>query len=129
MTDFDDVLERLLVDPAFKAAMARDPQAALHGYRLDDSERELLTTQFVTGDSGDRTVETRANKSGVVGLVGPVAAALGVAASGFGSGGQPEVHGGGGSHRFGLAPGHDEFGSAPKAGSFGEPHAGRSALG
>ena len=34
MSDFERVLERLLVDPAFKAALAADPDRALAGYAL-----------------------------------------------------------------------------------------------
>ena len=33
MSDFDDLLERLLLDLEFKAALAADPDRALSGYR------------------------------------------------------------------------------------------------
>lgn len=51
MSDFDAVLERLLTDPAFAAALAADPAAALAGYRLDSDEVRLLHTQ-VGADPG-----------------------------------------------------------------------------
>src|SRR5215470_19157744 len=69
MSDFDDVLERLLVDPAFKAVLAADPATALAGYRLSPDELELLGTQLSTGDGEDRAVELRATKSSMFGLL------------------------------------------------------------
>lgn len=82
MRDFDAVLERLLTEPSFQQALATDPVAALKPYELSDDERAILASQLDTGPGADRTVEMRTNKSGVVGLLGPVAAAFGVAASG-----------------------------------------------
>jgi len=108
MSDFEDVLERLLSDPSFRSALARDPQAALAGYTLADDERELLNAQLVSGPGGDRLVETRTTKSGVVGLLGPVAAAFGVA-SGGSTGGQS----------MGAAPGTESFGPRGSSESFG----------
>jgi hypothetical protein len=119
MSDFDDVLERLLNDPGFKAALAADPQRALFGYRLDPEERELLGVQFVAGEGGERTVEIRTNKSGVVGLVGPVAAALGVAVSGASNATAGASVGGAtptGSQAFGAAPGTSSFGHVAQQG-------------
>src|SRR6478672_3110214 len=80
MSDFDDVLERLVVDPSFQAALAANPDAALARYTLDAEERRLLGAQMVSGSGDDRTVEMRATKSGVMGLLGPVVSAFGVAA-------------------------------------------------
>jgi hypothetical protein len=100
MSDFDKVLERLVGDPTFQVALAADPASALAGYKLDAGERELLATQLETGPGGDRLVETRTNKSGVAGLLGPVVASFGVAA---------------GSQTIGSAPGGGAFGSAPTA--------------
>src|SRR3954468_4451314 len=91
MSDFDTVLERLVVDPGFQAALAANPAAALQGYQLAPEERELLGAQVVAGSGADRTVELRTSKSGVVGLLGPVAAAFGVAAAAGQSGSGP-VH-------------------------------------
>jgi hypothetical protein len=100
MSDFDKVLERLVGDPTFQVALAADPASALAGYKLDPGERELLATRLETGPGGDRLVETRTNKSGVAGLLGPVVASFGVAA---------------GSQTIGSAPGGGAFGSAPTA--------------
>jgi hypothetical protein len=102
VTDFDDVLERLLNDPSFASALAADPEAALRGYSLDPSERDLLTAQVVHGPGEERTVEMRTSKSGVVGMLGPVAAMLGAAA-----------HAPTGSQVFGTAPAGATFGQAP----------------
>jgi hypothetical protein len=82
MSDFDEVLERLVTDPAFQAALRSDPGAALHGYRLDDEERELLQAQLVQGAGADRSVEERVSKSGIFGMVGPVVSALGLIETG-----------------------------------------------
>jgi hypothetical protein len=60
MTDFDEVLGRLVGDPAFASAPAADPGRALAGYRLSDDEVALLHTQ-VGGDSRDGVVEARTN--------------------------------------------------------------------
>jgi len=77
MSDFDEVLERLVTDPVFRVALEADPEAALRGYRLDDEERGLLRAQVDLGDSSDRSVEDRVSKSGLFGMVGPVISALG----------------------------------------------------
>src|SRR3954463_779003 len=124
MSDFDTVLERLVSDPAFQEALAADPVRALAGSRLEAQERELLGAQLVAGAGEDRTVELRTSKSGVVGLLGPVAAAFGVAVAGqSGSGpvhqsfgGPTETFGGGPTQTFGDGPnqpipGQDTFGT------------------
>jgi hypothetical protein len=77
MTDFDEVLERLVNDPAFQVALRADPDQALSGYRLDPDERALLDAQLDSGVGADRTVESRISKSGIAGMIGPVASALG----------------------------------------------------
>lgn len=79
MSDFDDVLERLLADPDFQTALRRDPETALAGYQLAPDERALLDSQVDLGAGDMRTVEMRVNKSGVFGMVGPVVSALGLA--------------------------------------------------
>lgn len=109
MSDFDTVLERLLGDAGFQAALARDPAAALRGYHLSDDERELLQAQVVTGAGGQGAVETRTSKSGLVGLFAPIAGAVGMAAaqvpSGSASVGSALTDGGsaGGHEALGLA--------------------------
>src|SRR5688572_14418310 len=85
MSDFERVLERLLVDPAFKAALATDPDRALAGYTLAADERETLGLPVSAGAGGSHAVEERTSKSGVLGLVGPVVTAFGVAAEQLGS--------------------------------------------
>jgi hypothetical protein len=126
MSDFDTVLERLLVDPSFQAALAADPTAALRGYQLAPDERELLGAQLVAGSGEDRTVELRTSKSGVVGLLGPVAAAFGVAAGQSGTGpvhqsfGGPTETFGGPAQTFGdgpSQPSQDTFGTIPQSDS------------
>lgn len=107
MTDFDEVLERLLVDPAFKVALAADPAAALAGYRLSADELELLGSQLSIGDGDDRTVETRSSKSSIFGLLGPLGGLAGGGGGGHpaGEGFSPEWHQGTGGH-----PGTSPFG-------------------
>jgi len=130
MSDFDTVLERLVVDPGFQAALAANPAAALRGYQLAPEERELLGAQLVAGAGEDRTVELRTSKSGVVCLLGPVAAAFGVAVAGqSGSGpvhqsfgGPTETFGGGPTQTFGDGPnqpipGQDTFGTIAQSDS------------
>jgi hypothetical protein len=143
MSDLEAVMERLLTDPSFQAALKADPERALVGYRLDPGDRELLGVEVVSGAGEDRTVEIRTSKSGVVGLLGPVAAAFGVAAGGssqtFGTApsGSQSFGGPGGTQSLGTAPeggalagsqsfggpsGSESFGNAPARGdsSFGD---------
>jgi hypothetical protein len=77
VSDFDDVLERLITDPAFPAALRANPDAALAGYRLQPDERQLLAAQVDAHTGEERTVEMRVSKSGVMGMVGPVVSAMG----------------------------------------------------
>jgi hypothetical protein len=124
MSDFDTVLERLVADPAFQSALAADPDRALAGYRLDDSERELLTARVDAGAGADRTVETRTSKSGIAGLLGPVAAALGLgtAHEAFGSVTAHQAFGDAPSNSheaFGAQTGHDAFGTGSGHDAFG----------
>ena len=78
MSDFDTVLERLLSDAPFAAALAADPSAALAGYRLDADEAALLRSQ-VTGDAGGNSaVEERTSKSSTFGLLSPIMALGGI---------------------------------------------------
>jgi len=94
MSDFDTVLERLLVDPGFKAQLAADPDGALAAYQLDDDERGLLRAQ-VTGDTGgNQRVEQRTSKASLFGLLSPMA--------GIGGLSDTAVHGGIGHGNQGL---------------------------
>jgi hypothetical protein len=124
MSDFDDVLERLLTEPAFAAALADDPDVALAGYRLDASEVQLLRSQVV-GDTGADVakVETRTNKSSTFGLLAPFAA-LGGVVDQFG---QHLADHGGGAVRQGMgdAPARQGLGDArARQGLGAAPHQG-----
>ncbi len=72
MSDFDAVLERLVTDPGFTSALAADPVATLAGYDLSDDEVDLLRSQVSAGDGGERTVEIRTSKAGMMGLLTPM---------------------------------------------------------
>lgn len=109
MSDFDEVLERLVIDPEFQAALRADPGRALAGYRLDPQERAVLEAQLESGPGANRTVEARISKSGIAGMIGPVAAAFGAAEPGG-----PVVQA-----AYGPVP--DEAGQ-PVGISFGEVH-------
>ncbi len=76
MSDFDEVLERLVVDPAFASALASDPGLALASYSLSDDEIALLHTQVGGESSTEHAVETRANQSSTFGLLGSLGGLL-----------------------------------------------------
>ncbi|WP_422771593.1 hypothetical protein ACN28C_00130 [Plantactinospora sp. WMMC1484] len=124
MGDFDDVLERLVTDPAFAAALAADPVVALAGYRLDADELALLQLQL-GGDTGaQHAVETRANQSSVFGMFAPLAGLAGalpgaaeIATTGLG----PSPSGGSGAAASGVVQG---FGAAAEPGAGVPPLAG-----
>lgn len=78
MSDFDAVLERLLGDPAFKAALAADPDTALAGYRLTPAETELLHAQVSMDAGGDHRVEARTSKASLLGMLTPLAGVAGM---------------------------------------------------
>jgi hypothetical protein len=114
VSDFDALLERLVSDPAFQAALAADPASALARYDLDPDERELLSSRVV-GDSGvDRTVEIRTSKSGIAGMLGPVAAAFGLSGSAHDAFGSASGH-----QAFGKDTGHEAFGASSGHAAFG----------
>jgi len=69
VSDFDVALERLVSEPAFREALAADPQRALAGYRLSPDELEVLTSQVDTGSGGQRHVEQRTSKASLFGLL------------------------------------------------------------
>ena len=116
MSDFDDVLERLLSDPPFAAALAEDPDRALAGYQLGEDEIELLRSQMSPGDTGGAAsvVEGRTTKSSTFGLFSSLGdwsefgSAAGVAAQAAAEG-VPPVPGGGGS----MVAAHSALGDAP----------------
>src|SRR6266508_3845137 len=93
MSDFDAVLERLVADPGFRAALAADPAEALAGYRLSADEVELLHAQLDTGTGGNRHVEQRTSKASLFGLLSPLAGGAGL--------GTPTDGGTGGGSGFG----------------------------
>lgn len=117
MSDFEKVMERLLVDPEFKAALAADPDRALAGYELAAEERELLGAPIATGPTASHAVEDRTTKSGVLGLVGPVVTSFGIA-GGQGFGAAPHgtsTFGERGAQSLGPAPNDGvSFGHAPR---------------
>ena len=119
MSDFDEVLERLVMDPAFRDVLRADPDRALAGYRLEPQERAVLDAQLDAGTGGDRMVEARISKSGIAGMIGPVAAAFGAAASDPGGPVVQAAYGpapdDGGPH-VGIA-----FGEVHGAGAYGAP--------
>ncbi|MEU8232171.1 hypothetical protein AB0C12_21515 [Actinoplanes sp. NPDC048967] len=135
MSDFDEVLERLLTDPSFQAQLAADPAGALVGYVLDAEEADLLRQQVST-DAGAHTavVEDRVTKSSTFGLfssfgLGDVAgsvghglvdqgtAAPGTVSQGLGAAATDSSAGLGEWSEFGSATGTatEGFGSAPEA--------------
>jgi hypothetical protein len=128
MSDFDEVLERLLTDPSFQAQLAADPAGALVGYVLDGEEADLLRQQVST-DAGAQAaaVEDRVTKSSTFGLF-----------SSFGIGEVAESVGRGMAQQgFGSAPADgpaslgewSEFGSATGTAQAGADHAATQGLG
>ncbi|MGI5145403.1 hypothetical protein ACQEVC_03215 [Plantactinospora sp. CA-294935] len=123
MSDFDDVLERLVTDPAFAAALGADPVNALAGYRLDADELALLQLQL-GGAGGQHGVETRANQSSLFGMFTPLAGLAGalpgvgeIGTAGPGPAGSSGAAGSGLTQGFGAAanpgPGVPPFAEAP----------------
>jgi hypothetical protein len=98
MSDFDDVLERLLTDPGFQAALAADPAGALAGYRLTADELELLQAQVGGADAGQSRVEQRTSKASMFGLFSSIGSGIGDVVHGHGAGQDL----GGGAHGSGA---------------------------
>lgn len=69
VADFDEVLERLVVDPGFAAYLANDPTQALAGYHLSADEVAMLSTQLSQDTGGEHRVERRVSKSSLFGLL------------------------------------------------------------
>ncbi|WP_327006173.1 Os1348 family NHLP clan protein [Dactylosporangium sp. NBC_01737] len=84
MSDFDDVLERLLTDPGFQARLAADPAGALAGYRLTADELELLQAQVGGVDAGQSRVEQRTSKASMFGLFSSIGSGIGDVVHGHG---------------------------------------------
>jgi hypothetical protein len=72
MPGIDDVLERLITDPTFKAQLATDPRSALAGYELTADDLSLLARQVSGNDGGRSMVEQRTSKAGFFGLFAQV---------------------------------------------------------
>jgi hypothetical protein len=143
VSDFDTVLERLLGDPSFAAALSADPATALAAYRLSADETALLRSQ-VTGDQGGQSaVETRANQSSTFGLLTPLAGLAGAAevfgqvsgvqqgfaapgaTQGFGAAGATQGLGApGATQGFGVAGATQGLGAPESAQGFGASTAG-----
>jgi len=125
MTDFDAVLERLLNEPSFAAALAADPDATLSGYQLDAGEAELLRSQAAPDSGGGlAAVETRTSKSSTMGLFSgfadightlsaPHVADVGMHEARQGFGDAPHAGGGGGGA---VPPVSSGLGDAPRSG-------------
>lgn len=132
MSDFDVVLERLLGEPAFAAALAADPGTALSGYRLDADEIELLHSQAAPdAGGGQAAVETRTNKSSTFGLFSAVldighslSAAEPLPASGSAAGAAAQHA----AEAIGTHGARQGFGDAPGGGG-GWDHPARSGFG
>jgi hypothetical protein len=129
MSDFDEVLERLVGEPQFAAALAADPQRALAGYRLSDDEVALLHTQVGGEAAAEHGVEARLNQSSTFGMLSPLVGMFGGGGGGGGglsgigdqpgnsglgpaTGGSGGSGGSGGAHGFGPA-GEARLGQAP----------------
>lgn len=84
MSQLDEVLERLLIEPAFKQAVADDPATALAEYRLTADELELLGTQLDVSSGRSGGVEGRQSKSTLFGLLAQAVDLLSVEPPDFG---------------------------------------------
>jgi hypothetical protein len=83
MSDFDEVLERLLGDPGFKSRLAADPASALAGYQLSPDELDILQSQM--GDTGGQSrVEQRTSKASMFGVFSSIGSGLGDVLHGHG---------------------------------------------
>jgi hypothetical protein len=76
VSDFETVLERLLLDPAFKAAFAADAAGALAGYDLTADERDLLMAELSAEVGQSMRMEERTSKAALFGLLGAAAEML-----------------------------------------------------
>jgi hypothetical protein len=76
VSDFETVLERLLLDPAFRAALATDASGALAGYDLTDDERDVLMAELSADLGQSMRMEERTSKAALFGLLGAAAEIL-----------------------------------------------------
>jgi hypothetical protein len=103
VSDFETLLERLLLDPAFKTAMAADPERALTGYALADEERALLMAELSADAGQSLRMEERTSKAALFGVLGVLGDVLTTP-----TGGSPDSHPGSSAAPDGLRPwGHD----------------------
>ncbi|GAA1841522.1 hypothetical protein [Asanoa iriomotensis] len=119
MSDFDEVLERLVVDPSFASALASDPGLALASYSLSDDEIALLHTQVGGAAPTEHAVETRANQSSTFGLLGSLGGLLADGPPVAGTSGLGQAA----STGFHSMAGHDGFGSGGHDGASFGPYA------
>ncbi|HEU0234959.1 MAG TPA: hypothetical protein VFR14_00820 [Candidatus Limnocylindrales bacterium] len=77
MPGLDDVLERLITDPAFRDRLATDRRAALAGYDLSPDDLALLDAQVSGAVGGTAAMEGRTTKAGMFGLLGGLDEVLG----------------------------------------------------
>ena len=90
----DDALERLVTDPGFRELIAADPQAALDGFDLTTEELGVLASAIGGDDEGgERGVEARQSKAGMLGLFAPVMGGGGRGADEVGFNPQPDPPG------------------------------------
>ena len=82
MPGLDDVLERLITDPAFRDRVATDRRAALAGYDLSPDDLALLDAQVSTAAGGTAAMEGRTTKAGMFGLLGGLDEVLGAIGDG-----------------------------------------------
>ncbi|MGH3500965.1 MAG: hypothetical protein ACRDQA_08735, partial [Nocardioidaceae bacterium] len=72
MTSIDDVLERLVNDPAFRDQLTTERKTALAGYELSDDDLDVLESTL-SADAGDEGhMEGRQSKSALMGAVGAI---------------------------------------------------------
>lgn len=69
MAGIDEVLERLVTDPEFRARLADDPAGALSGYMLYDEDLEVLAAALSDDAGASSSVEQRTSKTTLAGLL------------------------------------------------------------
>lgn len=67
MAGIDEVLERLVTDPEFRARLATDPADALSGYLLAADDLTLLATRLSLDAGAPGAVEQRINRTALAG--------------------------------------------------------------
>jgi len=82
MPGLDDVLERLITDPAFRDRLVTDRRAALASYDLSPDDLALLDSQFSATAGGTAAMEGRTTKAGMFGLLGGLDEVLGAMGDG-----------------------------------------------